>query len=380
MTNMFYIGLQVLGLVCTLPLSRKIPRWFLVSTSFLWGMLLWMGCSLVIVLLGIPYSWLSTGIFLLLILIVSVYFIINTGTYKIPVRDWLLIAGSLVAIILLSTLLTETSYVFSTTDSFNYIYHGKVLARSGFVPWTINNFTKLGSFSSIIQMSSHLLPGEYISGYQTILAVELLFVVYIGTWNELKQEFRSATALIISTALILVLGSVTFLEHAFYIHNNLPAGLLLFLTLFSFWHYFKTNHREWSLIGSIALVGFSFTRIEGPLYAVLILLIIISIQPQPYKKTLRMVLPYTFITTLWHIFLLINAVQNEQLSKTNLLLIIGALAGLAFLALISKWIPGLIDMLPNILISVLFFSLILAFLIEPEHMILSINPFLAKSC
>ncbi len=48
------------------------------------------------------------------------------------------------------------------------------------------------------------------------------------------------------------------------------------------------------------LLGFSFTRIEGPLYAVVILLLVMSIKPLEYKRTLSIVLPYTIVALFWH--------------------------------------------------------------------------------
>lgn len=375
MTIIFYLSLYIIGLFCIWPLSKRIPRWFLACTAFVWGLLLWMFCSMIILFLGLPFSWLSMGISMLPFLISALYMNIKNSTFSLSTKDIILILGIFLGLTCLSYLFSRISLVYATTDSFNYIYHGKVLARDGLTPWSLNNFTKLGSFSSIIQMTSQLLPGEYLSGYQTILGIILILVLFIGMMEELKREFSRFISIIASGSITLVLGSIIFQHHIFYIHNNLPAGLFLFLALFSFWHYYKTSVSEWNFIGIIALTGFSFTRIEGPLYTVLILLFLISIKPQSYKKTLGQVLPYTGLTIFWHIYLLVNVLQNEQLSQVNLLLIIASLVGLTILALISKWLPVLLKILPQVLLSVMAFSLILAILFEPDHMITSITHF-----
>ncbi len=290
-------------------------------------------------------------------------------------RQWLLILGSLVILAGISYVLTKSSYIYTSTDSFNYIYHGKILGKSGLVPWAIDNFTKIGAFSSIIQMNSQLLPGEYLSGYQTILGVILVFVLFFGSWELLKLSFPSFVSLIISGSLVLILGSSTFLDHIFYIHNNLAAALLLFLALYAFWQFYKTDTKEWVMLGLISIIGFSFTRIEGPLYTAAILLLVISVKPQTYRRTLGLVLPFTAIALPWHIFLLTNVTQNEQLSQTNLLLIIGVLSALTVLALVSKWIPSLIEIFPVGIFFTMIFGLVLAVIIEPDHMILSLTHF-----
>ena len=375
MTILFYLSLYIIGLICTLPLSKKVPLWFLASTGFVWGILLWMFLSQVILFLGIPFHWLSMGLLLAPFLGAALYFNYKNKTYILKIHQWFLVIGSVIGVAGLSFLLTRSSYIYTSTDSFNYIYHGKILAKSGLVPWTIDNFTKIGAFSSIIQMNSQLLPGEYLSGYQTLLGIILALVLFIAAWELLKRDFHPVISLIISGVMILVLASNTFLNHAFYIHNNLPAAVFLFLSLYSFWHSYNNEAVEWIILGMLAIIGFSFTRIEGPLYAIAILLLVISIKPQEYKRTLSIVLPYTIVALFWHIFLLINVTQNEQLSQTNLMLIIGALGALTILALVSKWIPSLIEILPAGILGTMFLGLILAILVEPEHMILSLTHF-----
>ncbi len=234
MTILFYLSLYIIGLICTLPLSKKVPLWFLASTGFVWGILLWMFLSQVILFLGIPFRWLSMGLLLAPFLGAALYFNYKNKTYILKIHQWFLVIVSVIGVAGLSYLLTRFSYIYTSTDSFNYIYHGKILAKSGLVPWTIDNFTKIGAFSSIIQMNSQLLPGEYLSGYQTLLGIILALVLFIAAWELLKRDFSPVISLIISGVMILVLGSNTFLNHAFYIHNNLPAAVFLFSVLIFF--------------------------------------------------------------------------------------------------------------------------------------------------
>jgi hypothetical protein len=305
------------------------------------------------------------------LMITAVYINIRNKNFNLPGQDLLIYLGSIVGITGLSSILTRSNFVYASTDSFNHIFHGKVLAASGLVPWAISSFSKLGSFSSILQMTSHLLQVEYLSGYQTLLALILVVVLLITIWDQFNQYFSVIISLLISGALILILGSDTFLTHTFYIHNNLPAAVMLFLSLYCFWNYYQNDNREWRLLGTILIIGFSFTRIEGPLYSVLILLLVMGIKPLSYRQTLQIVLPYTITALLWHTYLFLSTAQNQLLSQTNMLVIISALVGLTILALISKWMPTIINLIPEAMVSLLFFTLILAILIEPDHMLTS---------
>jgi hypothetical protein len=375
MTALFYVFLYLLGFLIVLPLARNIPLWLLSASGFAWGLLIWMAGSLVILFAGVQFNWLPMGLLLTPLAAAALILNLRFKTFKIAAQQPLPFLAGLLVVSALAWLLTRYSYVYATTDSFNYINHGTVLARSGLVPWTIDSFSKLGSFSSLIQMNSQLLPGDFLSGYQTILAVSLLVVVFFSSLKVLQERFSKLVSLGISALLILLLCSKIFLNHSFYIHNNLPAALLMFLCVYAFWNFIASDSSEWAILGVAGLIGFSFTRIEGPLYAALILLLVIGSKELPYRRILGLVLPYTTIALLWHLFLLTSVTQNAILSQTNLLLIIAALGGLTLLALASKWLIPLLNVLPEIILALLASGLALLILIEPDHMITSLTHF-----
>jgi hypothetical protein len=296
---------------------------------------------------------------------------IKHKTLSLNAEQWRTILISFGSITVLSIILTQTSFVFATPDSFDYIYHGKILAESGLVPWAVNHFTKLGLFSPVVQMSSHLLPGGYLSGYQTILAIILLVGLFFSMKEMLGEYFSKLISFFVSGGLVLIIFTKIFLNHAFYIHNNLPATVFLFIALYCYWHFYKTDALEWMILATIALTMFGFTRIEGPLYVIFFLLLVISSKQLKQKQLLAIVLPYTITALIWHLFLYTTATSTEQLSSKNMLVILIALSGLMFLVIFSKKIAALVAVIPELLIGSLLFGLILAFLIEPEHMITS---------
>ena len=373
MTVLFYLILFLFGFNLILPLSRKVPFWLLSITAFLWGLLLWMLASLITVLLGLNFSWIVMILMVIPPTLATVVLNIRLRTYQISLKQAGILLASGLILTGVAMITSRNSYIYATNDSFNYIFHGKVLAKSGLVPWAVDRFTKLGAFSSLIQMNSQLLPVDYLSGYKTILAVILITTLSIVFYQFLRQYFFPILALIISGSLVMSMGSMIFLNHSFYIHNNLPAATLLFLSTYSFWNLIKTESQEWMILGLVSVTGFSFTRIEGPLYACLLLALVISYLPHSYRRKLELVLPYSVIALSWHIFLLLNAIDNQQLSQTNLLLIIAALLGTSFLALVSKRLPAILENLPGLLLSIMAASIILLVLIEPDHMIASIT-------
>ena len=371
MTTLFYISLHVIGIFIALPLSKKIPVWFLACTGFIWGLVAWIICSVVTLMLGLTFSWLNMALLMAPLVIAAVVINISRKTLFLSPKQWGTILVSVGFITVLAFVVTQKSYVFATADSFGYIFHGRILAENGLVSWTINHFTKLGLFSPVIQMNSHLLPGEFLSGYQSILAGILIAGSVFGMADMLKDHFSKLLSFVIAGALALVFISKIFLNHAFYIHNNLPAAVFLFIALYAYWHFLKTETNEWMILATVAITMFGFTRIEGPLYVIFFLLLVVSSKQLNQKQVLFLVLPYAIIAISWHLFLYTTVVQTELLSQKNLLVILLAVSGLLSLAIFSKKITTLLAVLPELLLSSLFFGLILAFIIEPVHMITS---------
>lgn len=283
-----------------------------------------------------------------------------------------MITGLLI-ISILSYIFSNQYFVFATEDSFSIIFHGRGLVESGLVPWSISQFTEWGVIVPVIQMAAGLFSFDYLSGYQTILAVCLIAILFLGMFHELKNYFPLITSLIIAGAFILVLATKQFLNHSFYIHNNLTASIFLLLAIYSYWKFIKSNEDDWMILGSISITAFSFSRIEGPIYAILIILLVVSIKLSSYKQTLTMVVPYALIAIAWHVALLLSGGQNQLLSSNNILIILIALISLLILAFFSSKLKPLLSVMPLLILTVLFFGVVLAILVEPEHMITSIT-------
>lgn len=212
MTTLFYISLHVIGIFIALPLSKKIPVWFLACTGFIWGLVAWIICSVVTLMLGLTFSWLNMALLMTPLVIAAVVINISRKTLFLSPKQWGTILVSVGVITVLAFVVTQKSYVFATADSFGYIFHGRILAENGLVSWTINYFTKLGLFSPIVQMSSLLLPGDFLSGYQSILTVILIAGLFFSMLDIFISHFSKIISFLLAGGLVLVLISKIFPE------------------------------------------------------------------------------------------------------------------------------------------------------------------------
>jgi len=370
-TTLFYILLYIVGLICVLPLSRKIPLWILASTGFLWGKLIWIFCSAITLFLGMTFNITNMLILLAIVVIGAVWLNISYKTWKLTPTQYLSIILGVGAFTISSYLLTKQYYLYATSDSFSIILMSQILSESGLQLWTLNQFTEWGLIAPVFQMASSLLGEGYISGYQTLLAGSLLIVFSISIYQAFSRHFKPSLSYLFTGLSVLIITTIIFVEHAVYIHTNLTAAVYLYVALFAYWNFLQDDKPEWIILGTAAMIGVGFSRIEGPLYVILFLALAITSKQLKYKHALWIVLPYTILSIIWNTYLLFSVDQTGLLSQTNIIIIILSLLGLAAFGILSKWLPK-ITSFQFLILGLLTVGTVAAFLLKPDHMSLSL--------
>lgn len=367
MTTIFYLSIYLVGLSFALHFSKNIPTWILVTTSFLWGKLIWILCSLFLLFLRIEYTAKNMILVFSLFFVVTTILLVYRKITSFSVQHILLMLLGLIVTGLLGYAFTQQSYVFATADSFGLILLGRVLGRSGLQEWSLNRFTARGFLSPVFLMASNLLPGDFISGHQTILALCMLIAMSVSVYLELRNHFKVVIALALTIAMSSTFLTIIFIEHAVYIHTNLTAAILLFTALTFFWNFLKKGSNDWLILGVIALLGFSFTRIEGPLFAIFMLALFIQSDRLSYRQSIGVALSFSLPVAAWYTYLLLTTSQQRLLTPTNTLIIIASAVGLILFAAGRKWFNRLAG-LPQYIFGVLILGLVATFLLKPNHM------------
>jgi hypothetical protein len=162
------------------------------------------------------------------------------------------------------------------------------------------------------------------------------------------------------------------LFQVFYIHNSLISAVYLFTGFSSFWLAVKEEKESWMVLGTLGMLGFSLTRTEAPIFALIFLLLLLSTDRIPYRTYLRTIMPYLSYITLWYVYLLTQmGMGTKILDPEKTLVIIGALIACGILFLLSEltWVKRfLLPYLPQIMLASLLVLLVLMAIQKPEHM------------
>lgn len=370
-TPVFYLLLYLIGVLGALPLSKGLPFWLISITGFIWGKLILVFSTMILLILGMPYNLLSLTTVLAIVTISLIVINLLEKTFIQPIGNLIQIALCAIATFVIGYFLTRSYYLYATTDSFSIIFLSNILTKFGLQAFSLSQFTEWGVISPVFQMASSILGLDYMSGYQSILGAILIGLLFFSISTVLQREFSKWQAYLLGAAAALAMVSIMFIEQAIYIHTNLTAALYIFISLYAIWNYLGESKKEWLMIGAAALIGVGFSRIEGPLYVVLFSALAVSSKEFQLKSALQLVLPYLILSILWNSYLFLSVEETGLLNRTNILIIIGSLVGLLGFVLISKRVNHL-PWLSYLIIGVLGVGLAGTFLIKPNHMIQSL--------
>lgn len=302
------------------------------------------------------------------------FFHYRNKTWKLSPRDlfWLLSIAFLYLIILVAT----SYFNLSTTspDSIVLIATGKRLPYVGFSDAVIKELSLRGVFLSVLQSAAEFLGDGYLYAFQPSLGVSFLLVFFFLSHRIIDHLAPNKHwNFVISLMTSLVLFSTYFIVfQIFYIHTNLISGLYLFVAVSAFWLAMIEKKSSWMGFGMLALLGFSLARNEAPLFAVVFLILVISVDKIPYRVRLKSILPYLILMISWYSYLLIRMGEGTKiLNPERTLIIIGSLFALGLLVLLSeqKWLKAkLFPYLAKIMVGALVLILLLMFLTKPVHM------------
>lgn len=271
---------------------------------------------------GAPYTLISISILLAVVTSIFIAINIHWKTFKLFTRQYILVVIIALTTFGIAYFLTETYYVYASTDSFQIILQSKILFQYGVQPYALDKFTDWGVITTVFQMASSLMDLDYLSGYQTILFLLLVGLLITSMVVELRKSFKLIPSVMFGGLSILVLLSIMFIEHSVYLHTNITAAVYIFMCLLSIRYFLEESALEWLILGSVSLIGVGFSRIEGPLYAVLFAALAVSIKKFSVKQVLYLLLPFSILGLAWHAYLYFSNGQSGTMDEINIVIII----------------------------------------------------------
>jgi len=370
----FLTGIYLIGIVFGLNFKRNIPFPFICLTAFFWGATIWVvlnvGCMLIsspsihhiAVLMAITFSVLSISIILR-----------NNWKLKTIEIAWLI--GTLTVLTLITSFFTRFNFSKASFDSLLIIQMGREVILHGSDSWGLASPSSYGVFIPFMQSASVYLDMDYLYAFQPTLEVMFIFSflylnIHLLSYFIINKRRAIGLSILATTALV---STYFIFFQLFYIHTNFLSAIFLYFSICTFWLSRKEQNNTWMVFAILALIGFSLSRTENILFALIVLAIFVSSDQRSRPIQLFTYLPFLIFFSLWN--LRIRTIPPSSIDVLN----IGIIYAIAFLLIAfgvlillsnQDWIKkNIIVKLDQIIWIVFCLGLFLMFLIKPAHMI-----------
>lgn len=374
----FMTGLHLIGIVLGLNFRRSMPFPFICLTAFLGGAMLWVLINVCCLLISSP-SKASLAISMAAAFVVLFSLLILRANWRLNITEIRWLAGTLALFILIAGIFARYNLSIGSTDSQLIIQMGREVILHGPDSWGVASPSSYGVFIPLLQSASVYLGIDYLYALQPTLGLMfLLSFTYLNMHliSYLINSRRLAIGLAILSTAALISAYFVFFQ-LFYIHTNLISAIFLYYAVCAFWLWHMNRNNVWLALAILTLAGFSLSRIENIIFALIVSAIAINSSRISYRGRLYAGLPFLTFFSLW--YLKINALPSsaaaDVLNAKIVYAIVFMLIAYGVLILLSNqdWIrKNIMAKLDQIICVVFCIGLSLMFLARPMHMITSL--------
>ncbi len=369
---LFTLFLFITGIAVGLPLKKQVPFTFLCISSYLWGSLIWVLAVCFLLILNL-YTAPSIFFSLIVIIAIGLFFSYKKQTLQLSVREIKWGTFCLFLFIFIAFITEKFNFSITTVDGAGRILIGKSLFWDGFTSHNLAQLGHNGIFTEALQSAAAIISDDYLYTVQPLFALSLIGI-FIFLSNEVLNEIKTGNLYLPrSIVAFSFMGSTYFMIfQTFYIHDNFVVGIFTLIAVSAFWLAHQQQKSGWLFFGSLATIGMSLSRVEGPVFALIILSLSLSQDQFAYRNRLwTYLIPATTVSG-WYSIILTVVNQDVYFLKTDrVILVIGAFLGLALLTILSNnhWIRKIIFSRMQILLTmgVMLIFMVLVIL-QPAHM------------
>ncbi|HKM02194.1 MAG TPA: hypothetical protein VJ083_09105 [Sedimentibacter sp.] len=343
--------LSATGYLLLRCIQKKIPEMWLYLFSFPVGACLWVFCSFVILLLGIPYKLPYTLLFMASILLL--FYLIQKRLKRAAICSEFHLSASFIFIGLSLLVSTGFTYVFLAADSFyyftNYGYSLTLIGNyAGFAGENSYNLNSIGQFLPLLCSYTSFWGIDQIYQIQAFLGLNLTICFAWAIYEILEPKTSKKSAVLYSLTFTgILLTSASYLIVSGWILANMYCMVFLFFVMFlGYWKNDK-NEFDTQFLISIYLVALTLLRKDGIIFACFMLICIAGQNTYKIKNLIFMLLPSIIMELWWlgYVRLVLDAkssmgaVLNSVANKSNVIMILMIItAALCYILFIKKYI------------------------------------------
>lgn len=373
----FIAGLFVSGYALNSLLCSKLPKWVSITTAFFTGCINWV---IICALYWLVASSINLRVVSIAVIIESIVFITITIIKKklFPIHWKTLLFPMLYTILFcgFDILFLKFNITHATRDSLSYILLGKEMEFHGISELIWGAPGSIGYFTSLMQAPSRFLGIDYLYSFESIFSATFIMFFISAAYFYFSRNIGKVYALLFSVVMIAFMYSSKIMQYMFsYVISNHMSGVFLFISLFCYYAYFKNkNEKSWLALGAVFVMGFCLLRIDTPVIAMVLLILLSKFLEVSYKDSIRYVIPCVlFALFVDSSYLILYSVSPEKslLDLSNIIALITIELMTIFYFVLGKNIlfEKYIKRNIHIILSILFLLfLIFAFSTKFTHM------------
>ncbi|MBI5763724.1 MAG: hypothetical protein HZA51_09405 [Planctomycetes bacterium] len=302
---LFILFLHLAGGIIAARATPHGSRWLAWWPGLLWGLLLWVVWGLLLLCVKLPYSaWSMFGGLGIAAIVVLRQL---QRARSLSRRDGIEFLASTVLVAIVAAMASRFDYSALSYDSFTQIILGRQLAQfGGFDPACHPALASWGVFVPIAQSASLMIGVDFLYAlWPTMAAVFAITFFGICATGLRTLNVGTAMARMMSTIATLFFVSTYFvLFQSFYVHNNLPSAMYLFLAVSCMWLGTTRSERGWFIPGMAAFFGFILLRTESPLYFALFAAPLLWTETISRRTKLLCIVTVSALTVVWYLRLI----------------------------------------------------------------------------
>ena len=302
MQSMFFLLIFVMGLSFMGMFRRELDAMTICLLGFPTGTVLWVMLSLSVLVLGIPFRLMTMSVLCLLWLLVS-GLVMYQRKDLFTRHDISVISVVTVVFVVVSVLIPFIKLIYICSDSWACLNIARYLYdNAGFGNPGGNGFWWLGrgAFPGIVHAGAVFLGKDYFASFMPILNFWFLasFGWLIFKANRYSSVFWSGFISVISVSILVSTHFIVF--QSFSIHTNMMAGVYFTYAVVGLWLYHEERKDVWLFLVVMSLIAFALCRVEGPVFALIVLVCLISQKEIPYKRAVSCVACFIFPIAAWY--------------------------------------------------------------------------------
>ena len=270
---LFILALEAFGMLLMMCFRAHLSRYMIVMLSFIVGVLAWCLSSVIVISIGIKFTWYYTAL-LCLILPAAAYLIFKPAK---PDKDEIAFYAKVLLLYVSLALFFAALCVFRFSyDSYMHINSGQKIAKLGYIPKElIGVVSGFSLFTPMLFAPSVFFGYDFSQGVYTLLNVQ--FSVFVGyvVYEGLKEKIEPKKAFWVGAfAFLALISSNIYFVLIYWPMSNLLTTMTMFGMLYFSWRAQEEKESINMIFSAFFAMCFVLTRSENMLLYICFMFIV----------------------------------------------------------------------------------------------------------